>query len=140
MAAEVKAKFEGKWTVCESENFEAFLEKMGVNIVKKKIALQVKPSLELSVDGDKISINISAGPVTNKVSFQLGETFKTDAEYTGQAVTEFTDGKLVTKGSPNEGKLKGETVTVVREISGDQLIQTMSVGDVTAKRIFKKAK
>jgi hypothetical protein len=40
-----------------------------------------------------------------------------------QAVTEFTDGKLVTKGSPNEGKLKGETVTVVREISGDQLIQ-----------------
>ncbi|KAL4240600.1 Fatty acid-binding protein [Mactra antiquata] len=137
MAAEVGKIFGGSWKLDRSENFEAFLEAAGVGFLKKKLATSVSPSMVITVDGDNIEVKTSAGPKTIANKFQLGREFESDTEYPAMATATLEGNKWVIQLTPKDSKKKNQKVT--REIIDGELVQTMEIGDIAAKRIFKKA-
>ncbi|XP_045210499.2 fatty acid-binding protein, adipocyte-like [Mercenaria mercenaria] len=137
MAADLKAKFEGKWVNVKSENLKEYLEKAGVGMIKKNIALQLTPEMVISVEGEQINVSITAGPKTTKASYKLGEQYDVEGDNPGKAVTTLVDGKMNTVITPNDTKLKPHTI--VRDIVDGQLVQTMTTDGVTAKRFFQKS-
>jgi hypothetical protein len=42
----------GKWRFERDHNFEAYLREIGINSVKRKLALLSKPKLSVQIDGD----------------------------------------------------------------------------------------
>ncbi|XP_052073525.1 fatty acid-binding protein homolog 6-like [Mytilus californianus] len=136
---ELKNGFGGKWKVYKSEKFEDFLKEMGVNLVMRKAAANMSPTNTISIDGNSITINIEAGPKKMEEKYTLNEEVdrKTDSGEIVKSKATFVDGKLTIVNTPTDATKK--VVTIVREIQGDDLVMTMTRGEVSAKRYFKKA-
>ncbi|XP_071151683.1 fatty acid-binding protein homolog 6-like [Mytilus edulis] len=136
---DLKTALGGKWKVYKSEKFEEFLKEMGINLVMRKAVANMSPTNTFTIDGNSITINIEAGPKKMEEKYTLNEEVdrKTDAGEMVKSKATFVDGKLTIVNTPTEATKK--VVTVVREKQGDDLVMTMTRGDVSAKRYFKKA-
>ncbi|KAL4224441.1 Fatty acid-binding protein [Mactra antiquata] len=135
--AEIQEKFVGSWKVDRSECFEDFLREVGANFVVRKMASLAKPSSEIKVDGEQITISLNAGFMVKQDIFKLGEEIPT--EFMGsKSKTTFTfeDGKIVSNAVPLDDKIKHTRAT--REIIGEEMLLTMYIGDVVCKRYFKR--
>ena len=96
---------EGKYKLEKSENFDAFLDKLGVGFMVKTAAKTLKPTLEVEVSGDNYTLRslvsflyfcdiyfindiviISQSTFKNtEIKFKLGEKF-TEARADGKEV------------------------------------------------------
>ena len=45
-------EFEGSWILEKSDNFEAYLRELGINIVMRKLAFLVVPTVVITTDQD----------------------------------------------------------------------------------------
>ncbi|XP_013387579.1 fatty acid-binding protein, intestinal-like [Lingula anatina] len=130
--------FSGMWKLDRSENFEDFLKENGANIVARKMAGLSKPTQEIKQEGNKFVIKTQAGFWTQEQSFTVGDSFQQDHQGTTMTCsTRWEGNKLITDLVPNE-EGKGKKTKNTRELVGDELVQTMEVGNVVCKRIFKK--
>ncbi|PNJ84052.1 fatty acid-binding protein, intestinal [Pongo pygmaeus] len=129
--------FDGTWKVDRSENYDKFMEKMGVNIVKRKLAAHDNLKLTITQEGNKFTVKESSIFRNTEVVFELGVTFN----YNLADGTELR-GTWSLEGNKLIGKFKrtdnGNELNTVREIIGDELVQTYVYEGVEAKRIFKK--
>ncbi|XP_071181108.1 cellular retinoic acid-binding protein 1-like [Mytilus edulis] len=136
---EVEQKFGGRWKIYKSENFEAFLQEVGVNALLRKVATKVSPETELTMSGGKIKIAMKTGLFTSVDEFSLGEEYMKEIQGTWmKAKGEYEEGKLIIVQTPIDPKNKMKSQTVHREIVDDELVMTLFVGDVVCKRFFKK--
>lgn len=53
---------------------------LGVGFIKKTAAKQLTPTIVINVDGETISVSISAGPKSHKASYKLGEEYSVEGE------------------------------------------------------------
>ncbi|XP_037062945.1 fatty acid-binding protein, intestinal-like [Peromyscus leucopus] len=129
--------FDGSWKVDRNENYDKIMEKMGINVLKRKVAAHDNLKLTIRQEGNKFTIKESCRIRTIDVVFELGVNFN----YTLADGTELS-GSVSLEGNKLIGKFKrvdnGKDLIVVREISGDELILTYIYEGVEAKRIFKK--
>ncbi|XP_076431024.1 fatty acid-binding protein, intestinal-like [Peromyscus maniculatus bairdii] len=129
--------FDGSWKVDRNENYDKIMEKMGINVLKRKVAAHDNLKLTIRQEGNKFTIKESCRIRTIDVVFELGVNFN----YTLADGTELS-GSVSLEGNKLTGKFKrvdnGKDLIVVREISGDELILTYIYEGVEAKRIFKK--
>ncbi|XP_072318352.1 fatty acid-binding protein, intestinal [Eucyclogobius newberryi] len=129
--------FNGNWKVDRSENYEKFMEKMGVNMVKRKLAAHDGLKITLEQSGDKFHVKESSNFRTLEIDFTLGVTF----EYSLADGTELS-GSWVMEGDLLKGvffrKDNGKQLTTTRVVVEDELIQTYNYEGVDAKRIFKR--
>merc|ERR1712004_530202 len=126
------AAMNGKWKLASQENFDEYLSKVGVGLMKRKMACSMSPTCDVDIQGDTINIKNSLG---KDVVFTIGVEFGHESP-TGEKfkVTGYWEGdKLCTKAS-----VKGGDHITYREVVGDELINTIVFGDLTCKRIFKK--
>ncbi|KAF6093659.1 fatty acid binding protein 2 [Phyllostomus discolor] len=129
--------FDGTWKIDQNENYEKFMEKMGLNVVKRKLAAHDNLKLIITQEGNKFTVKESSNFRTTEIVFELGVAFNYSladgTELSGTWTLE--EGKLV-------GKFKrvdnGKELNAVREVVGDQMVQTYVYEGVEAKRIFKK--
>ncbi|KAL4240598.1 hypothetical protein ACF0H5_001389 [Mactra antiquata] len=137
---QIKATLAGTWNIDRDENLDEYLDAIKIGSVKKQVVKKLKPTLTISVDGDTIEVKIAGGPadvMTVKNRFKLEETFIADAAgVTGEGLTKFVDGRLETDVTPKDKDKPKQKI--IREVVNGELVQTMLVGDVTSKRIFKK--
>ncbi|XP_074083464.1 fatty acid-binding protein, intestinal [Macrotis lagotis] len=130
--------FDGTWKVDRNENYDKFMEKMGINMVKRKLAAHDNLKLTIKQTGNSMTINESSTFRTMDIEFQFGVEFS----YSLADGTELT-GNWNMEGDKLVGKFKrkdnGNALNAVREIVGDELIQTYTYEGVEAKRIFKRA-
>ncbi|XP_023560198.1 fatty acid-binding protein, intestinal [Octodon degus] len=68
--------FNGSWKVDRSENYDKFMEKMGVNIVKRKLAAHDNLKLTITQEGNKFTVKESSAFRTIEIVFDLGVNFK----------------------------------------------------------------
>ncbi|XP_062570946.1 fatty acid-binding protein, adipocyte-like [Saccostrea cucullata] len=135
---EIKSKFEGKWECVKAENIESFLEAMGVNLIKRKAAAQLKPTLIISVKDGKVEIVRKLPIKETKNQFVLDqENDISDDDHKFKAMFTYSEGKMKMEFKAVDGKSKDNVV--VREIEGGNLIQTATCNGVTAKTTFKKS-
>ncbi|XP_023650064.1 fatty acid-binding protein, intestinal-like [Paramormyrops kingsleyae] len=129
--------FNGSWKVEQSENFANFLEQMGINVVKRKLAEHDNMKLIIEQTGDNFHIKESSTFRKKDFNFTLGVPF--EHELADGTVIE---GTWVLEGNTLKGnftrKDNGKTLLTNREVTGNELVQTYSYDGVTAKRIFKK--
>ncbi|XP_076998542.1 fatty acid-binding protein, intestinal [Tamandua tetradactyla] len=129
--------FNGSWKVDRSENYDKFMEKMGVNVVKRKLAAHDNLKLIITQEGNKFTIKESSTFRSIDVVFELGVNFT----YNLADGTEIS-GAWDLDGDKLVGKFKrtdnGNELNTVREIIGGELVQTYVYEGVEAKRIFKK--
>ncbi|XP_008576606.1 PREDICTED: fatty acid-binding protein, intestinal [Galeopterus variegatus] len=129
--------FDGSWKVDRSENYDKFMEKMGINMVKRKLAAHDNLKLIITQEGNKFTVKESSTFRNIEIVFELGVTFN----YTIADGTELS-GTWILEGNKFVGKFKrldnGNELNTVREIIGGELVQTYMYEGVEAKRIFKK--
>ncbi|NWQ86870.1 FABPI protein, partial [Burhinus bistriatus] len=129
--------FNGTWKIDRNENYEKFMEAMGVNIMKRKLGAHDNLKITIQQDGNKFTVKESSNFRTIDIEFTLGVNF----EYSLADGTELT-GSWKMEGDKLVGsftrKDNGKVLTAYREIVGDELIQTYVYEGVEAKRIFKR--
>ncbi|XP_010338650.2 fatty acid-binding protein, intestinal [Saimiri boliviensis] len=129
--------FDGNWKVDRSENYDKFMEKMGVNIVKRKLAAHDNLKLTITQEGNRFTVKESSTFRNIEIVFELGVTFNYNlADGTELSGTWTLDGnKLIGKFKRIDNE---KELNTVREIIGGELVQTYVYEGVEAKRIFKK--
>ncbi|XP_076151957.1 fatty acid-binding protein, intestinal [Alosa pseudoharengus] len=129
--------FNGTWKVDRNDNYEKFMEKMGVNMVKRKLAAHDNLKITIEQTGDKFHINETSAFRTLELDFTLGVTF----EYALADGTELS-GAWTMEGDLMKGlftrKDNGKVLTTTRVIEGGELVQSYNYEGVDAKRIFKR--
>ncbi|XP_041839628.1 fatty acid-binding protein, intestinal [Melanotaenia boesemani] len=129
--------FNGTWKVDRNDNYDKFMEKMGVNLVKRKLAAHDNLKITIEQTGDKFHVKESSSFRTIEIDFTLGVTF----DYSLADGTELT-GAWTMEGDVLKGdfarKDNGKQLITTRIIQGDELIQNYSYEGVDAKRIFKR--
>ncbi|OXB84805.1 UNVERIFIED_CONTAM: hypothetical protein H355_015927 [Colinus virginianus] len=129
--------FNGTWKIEKNENYEKFMEAMGVNMMKRKLGAHDNLKLTIQQDGNKFFVKESSNFRNIDIEFTLGVSF----EYSLADGTELS-GSWNLEGNKLVGtftrKDNGKVLTAYREIVGSELVQTYVYEGVEAKRIFKK--
>ncbi|NXG80482.1 FABPI protein, partial [Baryphthengus martii] len=128
----------GTWKIDRNENYEKFMEAMGVNIMKRKLGAHDNLKITIQQDGNKFTVTESSNFRNIDIEFTLGVSF----EYSLADGTELS-GSWNMEGNKLVGtftrKDNGKVLKACREIVGGELVQTYVYEGVEAKRIFKRA-
>ncbi|KAM4834051.1 fatty acid-binding protein, intestinal [Thomomys bottae] len=129
--------FDGSWKVDRNENYDNLMEKMGINMMKRKLAAHDNLKLTITQEGNKFTVKESSTFRSIEIVFELGVTFN----YTLADGTEVT-GSWTIDGNKLIGNFQrldnSKELKTVREVVGGELVQTYTYEGVEAKRIFKK--
>ncbi|NXG11390.1 FABPI protein, partial [Sakesphorus luctuosus] len=129
--------FNGTWKIDRNENYEKFMEAMGVNMMKRKLGAHDNLKITIQQDGNKFTVKEASNFRTIEIEFTLGATF----EYSLADGTELT-GSWNLEGNKLVGtftrKDNGKVLKAYREIVNDELVQTYVYEGVESKRIFKR--
>ncbi|KAK1175012.1 fatty acid-binding protein, intestinal [Acipenser oxyrinchus oxyrinchus] len=130
--------FNGTWKVDKNDNYDKFMEQMGINLVKRKLAAHDNLKVTITQNGDKFTVNESSAFRTIEIVFTLGVPF----EYSLADGTEI-GGNWTVEGDKLVGKFNrkdnGKELLTVREIIANELVQSYHYDGVDAKRVFKRA-
>ncbi|KAF5889521.1 fatty acid-binding protein, intestinal-like, partial [Clarias magur] len=114
--------FDGTWKVECSDNYDKFMEVMGINIVKRKLAAHDNLKITLQQDGETFHVKESSTFRTLELDFTLGNTF----EYELADGTQLS-GCWVMEGDKLKGTFvrrdNGKTLNTVRQIVDGDLVQ-----------------
>ncbi|NP_001079346.1 fatty acid-binding protein, intestinal [Xenopus laevis] len=129
--------FDGTWKVDRSENYEKFMEVMGVNIVKRKLGAHDNLKVIIQQDGNNFTVKESSTFRNIEIKFTLAQPF----EYSLADGTELNgawflqDNQLL---GTFTRKDNGKVLQTTRQIIGDELVQTYEYEGTESKRIFKR--
>ncbi|XP_062240595.1 fatty acid-binding protein, intestinal-like [Platichthys flesus] len=129
--------FNGTWKVDRNENYDKFMEKMDINVMKRKLAEHDNLKVTIEQNGDKFHIKESSTFRTKDIDFTLGVVF----DYSLADGTEVS-GMWEMEGDVLKGtftrKDNNKVLTTTRAVVGGELVQSYNYEGVDAKRIFKK--
>ncbi|XP_022047339.1 fatty acid-binding protein, intestinal-like [Acanthochromis polyacanthus] len=129
--------FNGTWKVDRSENYDKFMEQMGVNLMKRKLAEHDNLKITIEQNGDKFHVKESSTFRSKEIDFTLGVQFEYDlADGTELAGAWEMEGDML-KGKFTR-KDNGKALTTTRTLVGGEMVQSYSYEGVEARRIFKK--
>ncbi|XP_030047645.1 fatty acid-binding protein, intestinal-like isoform X4 [Microcaecilia unicolor] len=118
--------FDGTWKVDRSDNYEKFLEKMGVDV--PKLAAHDNMKLKIKQNGKQISVYESSDHGFVDMKFRILQVLvEGDWKLDGDII----EGNFTRKDNKKVLKTK-------LEIVGGELMQTNLYEGVEAKRIFKR--
>ncbi|NWV81058.1 FABPI protein, partial [Dasyornis broadbenti] len=129
--------FDGTWKIDRNENYEKFMEAMGIGMMKRKLGAHDNLKLTFQQDGNKFIVKEASNFRNIEIEFTLGVNF----EYSLADGTELS-GAWALEGNKLVGtftrKDNGKVLKAYREIVGDELVQTYVYEGVESKRFFKR--
>ncbi|XP_077404587.1 fatty acid-binding protein, liver-like [Vanacampus margaritifer] len=116
--------FIGSWKVYSEENLEAFMKAMGAPQMVVKMRKDVKPLIVFEQKGDTWTCTFKTPKFSKSHSFCIGkETEMTTVDGRKvKCVVREENGKLITE---------AEKFTSVREIQGEDMVETITTDSVT---------
>ncbi|XP_033123305.1 fatty acid-binding protein, liver-like [Anneissia japonica] len=132
-------KFKGVYGLHKSENFDAYMKALGVGMVLRNLGNTAKPTLTVTVEGDKMTFHSKTTLKTTVIEFTIGvESESTTMDGRKIKSTVVWDGeKLKEEQVSVDGK--GKPTTIVREINADgDLVITCTVDDIVGVRVYRK--
>uniref|UniRef100_A0A803KCB7 Fatty acid-binding protein 3 n=1 Tax=Xenopus tropicalis TaxID=8364 RepID=A0A803KCB7_XENTR len=117
-----------------SKNFVLFI--LGVGFATRQIGNVTKPTTIISLDGDKVKVQTQSTFKNTEVSFKLNEEFDecTADDRKCKSFVTIEDGKM-----KHVQKWDGKETILIREVDGDKLVLTLTLGDVVSTRHYEKA-
>ncbi|KAM7373126.1 hypothetical protein PAMP_008006 [Pampus punctatissimus] len=128
--------FIGTWNLKESEKFDDYMRELGVGFATRQLGNLTKPTTIISVDGDRVTIKTQSTIKNTELSFKLGEEFDetTADDRKVKSLVTIDNGKMV-----HTQKWGGKETTLVREVNGNSLSLTLTLGEVVCTRRYEKA-
>ncbi|XP_077399764.1 fatty acid-binding protein, intestinal-like [Vanacampus margaritifer] len=129
--------FDGTWKVERSENYDTFMEQMGINVMKRKLAEHDNLKISIQQSGNDFHIKESSTFRTKDIHFTLGTPFDysladgTEVSGTWEMEGDMLKGKFTRKDN-------SKVLTTTRVLLEGELVQSYNYEGVDAKRIFKK--
>ncbi|NXT96824.1 FABPL protein, partial [Buphagus erythrorhynchus] len=124
--------FTGKYELQSQENFEPFMRILGLSEEEIQKGKDLKSISEIVQDGKKFKITVTTGSKVMKNEFTIGEESEIEllnGEKIKVVVQMEGDNKLVAQ---------VEGMKSVTEVNGDIITHTMTMGDLTFKRVSKR--
>ncbi|NXI80162.1 FABPL protein, partial [Rhipidura dahli] len=124
--------FTGKYELQSQENFEPFMKALGLPEDQIQKGKDIKSISEIVQDGKKFKVTVTTGSKVMKNEFTIGEESELEmlnGEKVKAVVQMEGNNKLVTQ-------VKG--MKSVTELNGDIITHTMTLGDLTFKRVSKR--
>ncbi|NXC60423.1 FABPL protein, partial [Aleadryas rufinucha] len=124
--------FTGKYELQSQENFEPFMKAIGLPEDQIQKGKDLKSVSEIVQDGKKFKVTVTTGTKVLKNEFTIGEESEIEllnGEKAKAVVQMEGNNKLVTQ-------VKG--MKSVTELNGDTITHTMTLGDLTFKRVSKR--
>uniref|UniRef100_A0A803KBZ0 Fatty acid-binding protein 3 n=1 Tax=Xenopus tropicalis TaxID=8364 RepID=A0A803KBZ0_XENTR len=108
----------------------------GVGFATRQIGNVTKPTTIISLDGDKVKVQTQSTFKNTEVSFKLNEEFDecTADDRKCKSFVTIEDGKM-----KHVQKWDGKETILIREVDGDKLVLTLTLGDVVSTRHYEKA-
>ncbi|KAG7316228.1 hypothetical protein KOW79_019769 [Hemibagrus wyckioides] len=130
--------FFGSWTLVTSDNFEKYMEALGLPPAMKEYGQNMKAVVIFSQDGDYIVKKTKMYEATNRTftfTFKLGEEFdeSTIDFRVCKSVLNLEGGKLI-----HLQKWDGKEATTISEIQDGKLIITFILGDIVSVRTYER--
>ncbi|NWW60702.1 FABPI protein, partial [Ifrita kowaldi] len=129
--------FDGTWKIDRNVNYEKFMEAMGIGMMKRKLGAHDNLKITIQQDGNKFNVKEASNFRNIEIEFTLGVNF----EYSLADGTELS-GAWTLEGNKLVGtftrKDNGKVLKAIREIVGDELVQTYMYEGVESKRFFKR--
>ncbi|TGZ57848.1 hypothetical protein CRM22_009816 [Opisthorchis felineus] len=120
-------QFVGTWKLKDSRNYDAILQKLGVNVVKRKLITSSKPEVTYTLEGDKMTVKTCSALKTTVITFEF------DKEFEERTADDRTVMSTFTKESESKitqiQKHPNSVTTIVREVSGNTLTSGIIFGD-----------
>jgi hypothetical protein len=127
--------FVGTWKMESSENFEAYMEAVGVSAPMAKLGTLTKPTLTISIEGDTWNMKSETLFKNQKLHFSLGVEFDETTPDDRHMKTTFT-----LEGNKLVQDQKGDKPSVItREVNGDKMTVLCKAGDVVATRHYVRS-
>uniref|UniRef100_A0A8C6T6F0 Cellular retinoic acid-binding protein 1 n=1 Tax=Neogobius melanostomus TaxID=47308 RepID=A0A8C6T6F0_9GOBI len=128
--------FVGTWNLKNSEKWDDYMKELGVPFATRKVGNMTKPKTIISVEGDTVIMKTESSIKNTEVNFKLGQEFdETTADGRSvKSLVRIQDGKLV-----HVQKWDGKETSLVREVNGNALTLTLSMGSVVSTRLYEKA-
>ncbi|TPP64087.1 Fatty acid binding protein a [Fasciola gigantica] len=130
------ADFVGSWKLEHSENMDGVLKTLGVPSDMVDKVQGEKPEFTFELEGNKMTIKVVSSLKTKITTFTFGEEFKEETLDNRTVMT------TVTKDSENKitqvQRCPEHTTHIVREVTGDKMVITITVGDVKAVNTLRK--
>ncbi|NWU44686.1 FABPI protein, partial [Hylia prasina] len=129
--------FDGSWKIDRNENYEKFMEAMGIGMMKRKLGAHDNLKITIKQNGDKFNVKEASNFRNIEIEFTLGVNF----DYSLADGTELSGvwtlegNKLVATFTRKDN---GKVLKATREILGDELVQTYVYEGVESKRYFKR--
>ncbi|XP_022104993.1 cellular retinoic acid-binding protein 2-like [Acanthaster planci] len=129
----------GKWKLIKNENYDEFLQALGVGKIARVAASSQSPTMEIKQDeNDNMVVTVSTPMRATEDRYTVGQEFTNpDPTREGELATYLPtwdwEGKKLTirnLSRPDDG------IHVTRELVGGMLVQTQMVGTAVAKRYF----
>ncbi|KAJ3597743.1 hypothetical protein NHX12_001260 [Muraenolepis orangiensis] len=130
-------QFVGTWKLTLSENFDAYMQELGVCGATRQMGKLLKPKFIISVAEDGvITMQTKSSFKSTEIKFKLDQAFeeKTADERTTQTIVTFAGGKLVQKQTWGDNK----STTLERTLDSGKLITTCTMGNVVATRTYER--
>ncbi|XP_073441114.1 retinoid-binding protein 7 [Dendrobates tinctorius] len=130
--------FSGTWNMVSNENFDRYLQSLGIDIVTRNLAKLIKPQKIIVQNGDSFEIQTQSSLRSYLVQFTLGQEFDEDTKGLDnrkcKSLVTLDNGRLtcVQKG---EKKNRGWT----HWINGDDLHLELSCEDQVCKQVYRRA-
>ncbi|XP_010733106.1 fatty acid-binding protein, heart [Larimichthys crocea] len=128
--------FVGTWNLKTSEKFDDYMKELGVSYPVRKLGGITKPTTIISVEGDTVTVKTQSTVKNTELSFKLGEEFDetTADDRKVKSIVTIEEGKMV-----HIQKWDGKETSLVREVDGNALTLTLTLGEVVCKRHYEKA-
>ncbi|XP_071396829.1 fatty acid-binding protein, heart [Centroberyx affinis] len=128
--------FVGTWNLKESKFFDEYMRALDVGFATRQVAGKTKPTTIIAVEGDTVTLKTKSTFKNTEINFKLGEEFdETTADDRKVKSLVTLDGeKLV-----HVQKWNGKETSLVREVNGNALVLTLTMGDVVCTRNYVKA-
>ncbi|XP_007576663.1 fatty acid-binding protein, brain-like [Poecilia formosa] len=128
--------FCGTWKMVESRNFDDYMKALGIPFAARQVANVTKPTVIISMNGDRVVIKTQSTFRVAEVSGKLGEEFDENTPDNRKVKSTFTmeGDKLV-----HTQKWDGKENKITREIKNGKMVSTLIFQGVQAVRMFEKA-
>ncbi|XP_075827612.1 fatty acid-binding protein 9 [Microtus pennsylvanicus] len=128
--------FLGTWKLVSSENFEDYMRELGVDFAARNVAGLVKPTVNISLNGEKINIRTESSFQNTEISFKLGEQFdETTADIRQvKSIVTLEGGSMI-----QVQKWLGKETTIKRKIVEGKMVVECTMNNVVCTRTYEKA-
>ncbi|KAK3511679.1 hypothetical protein QTP70_014552 [Hemibagrus guttatus] len=136
VGAKMAEAFVGTWNLKESKNFDEYMKALGVGFATRQVGSMTKPTTIISIEGDVITLKTVSTFKSTEIKFKLGEEFDetTADDRKVKSLVTLDGNKLV-----HVQKWEDKETSLVRELDGNNLTLTLTLGDVVSTRFYVKA-